>query len=258
VRRRADPTPWGVWALGWLIAIVLTGGVVYVITDTDSPTRVFDDPVAVETTIRDVHVLAEGQTKLEGTLTRLAGGDVVGPPLRTPLQFPAGGRATIEGALVAGGRSTIVWDGGRPFALEGDGAIDLGPIRMSVERDGTATWALSDGVRALLKGRYVLRTPVAVGTGGLAQPRDRVDFTADDETTIETHGVAAGTNPAALHLEGPGTLILDGSLTIRTRDGSRKVTHLEFGPGPFELELQPGPDGVAVVGTLQGDVRNVT
>src|SRR5437762_9751488 len=135
MRRGGEPTPWGIWSLGWLIAIVFTGGVVDVITDTDSPARLFKEPVVVETTIHDVHVLPENQIKLDGTLTRLAGGDVVGPPLRTPLQFPAGGGATIEDALVDGQRSTIVWDGGRPFVLEGDGGIDLGPVRMSVEHD---------------------------------------------------------------------------------------------------------------------------
>ena len=262
MRRRADPTPWGTWALGWLIAIVFTGGVVYVITDTESPLRVFDDPVAVETTIRDVHVLAEGQTKIEGTLTSLDGGDVVAPPLRLPLQFPAAvsgapAGATIEDALIDGQRSTIVWDGGRPFVLEGDGGLDLGPVPMGVQPDGSMTWLLSDGVRALLEGRYVLRTPVAVGQGGLAQPRDQVDFLADDETTIETHGVAAHTGATALRLEGPGTLVVEGSFTIRTREGTRNVTHVEFGPGPFALDIDPRVDGMAVSGTLQGELHNV-
>jgi hypothetical protein len=257
VRRRTDPTPWGIWALGWLIAIVLTGGVVYVLTDTESPTRVFKDPVVVETSINEIEVLPEKQLKIDGTLTHLGGTDVVAPALRLPLQFPAGGRATIEEAIVSGARSTIVWDGGRPFVLEGDGAIDLGPIRLGVERDGTATYALSDGVRVLVKGRYLVRTPVAVGTGGLARARDQVDFTADEETTIETQGVAVTKPPASLHLEGPGSLLLDGEFTIRTREGSRSATHLDFGPGPFVLELTPSTDGVRVVGTLQGDVRNV-
>ena len=257
MRRGGEPTPWRIWALGWLIAIVLTGGVVYLLTDTDSPIQVSRDTVVVETTIRDVHVLAEGQTKLDGTVTTLAGGDVVAPPLHAPLQFPAGGGATIEDALINGQRSTIVWDGGRPFVLEGDGGIDLGPIRMGIEPDGSATWALSDGVRSLLKGSYQLRTPVAVGHGGLAQPRDQVTFTADDETTIETRGVAAHTAPAALHLEGPGTLTLDGAFTMETRDGTRKVTHLEFGTGSFVVDLTPGPGGVHLVATLQGALRNV-
>src|SRR4051812_18614584 len=257
MRRGGEPTPWGIWALGWVIAIVFVSDIVFLITDTDSPMRVFKEPVVVETTIHDVHFLPENQMKLDGTVTRLAGGDVVGPPLRTTLQFPAGGGATIEDALVDGQRSTIVWDGGRPFVLDGDGGIDLGPVRMSVEHDGSATWALSDGVRALLKGTYRLRTPVAVGRGGLATPRDEVSFSADDETTIETTGVAATTSAATLHLEGPGTLILDGAFTMQTRDGTRKVTHLEFGPGSFAVDVTPGPGGVRLVGTLQGDVRNV-
>lgn len=256
MRRGHEPTPWGIWALGWVIAIVFTGGVVYVITDTDSPVRMFRDPVVVQTTVRDVQVLPENQIKLDGTLGRLTGGDAVGPPLRPPLQFPAGGRATIEDALVDGQRSTIVWDGGRPFVLDGSGGIDLGPVRVSVERDGSASWALSDGVRSILAGTYQLRTPVAVGRGGLASSRDQVTFTADDQTTIETKGVATGTPPSPLHLEGPGTLTLDGTFTMRTRDGTRTVTHLEFGPGPFVVDLTLiAGGGVRLVATLQGEVR---
>src|SRR5688500_13942345 len=111
MRRGGEQTPWGIWALGWMIAIVLTGGVVYVITDTESPVRVFNDPVVVETSIHDVTVLPGGLSRVQGTLTALHGTDVTAPALRTPLEFPAGAGATIENALVGGKRATIVWDG---------------------------------------------------------------------------------------------------------------------------------------------------
>lgn len=252
MRRRGNPTPWGVWAVGWLIATVLTGGVVYVITDTESPLRVVDDPVGVETSIQDVHVLPEGQAKVTGSITALRATDAVAAPLRAPLEFPAGARATIAGAIVNGRRSTIAWDGGRPLVLQGNGGIDLGPTTLEVDGTGAVSWPVDDGVRALLTGEYVIRTPVAVGQGGLAQPRDQVTFVADDETTIETHGVTLRTSPAALKLEGPGSLVLDGALAVESRDGRRNVAHLEFGPGSFVVELAPGPDGVTVTATLQG------
>jgi hypothetical protein len=41
--------------------------------------------------------------------------------------------------------------------------------------------------------------------------------------------------------------VADGSFTVITRDGSRHVTHLTFGPGPFVVDL----DGASLTATLQ-------
>ena len=251
MRRGGEPTPWGIWTVGWMIAIVLTGGVVYVITDTESPVRVFKDPVVVETSIRDVTVLPRGLSKVQGTVTALHGIDVTAPALRTPLEFPAGAGATIEGALIGGKRATIVWDGGRPLVLQGGGGLDLGPTRLEVDSLGAATWPLDDGVRVMLKGHYVIRTPVAVGSGGLAQARDQVEFDADDVTTIETRGVTVRTGPGPLHLEGPGSITLDGDFTVETKEGTRQEGHLELTDGNFIVDLEPTPEGLRVIATLQ-------
>jgi hypothetical protein len=56
----------------------------------------------------------------------------------------------------------------------------------------------------------------------------------------------------ALHLTGPGTLVLDGTFSVRTREGRRTATHLEFGPGPLEVDL--AADGT-ITATLQGPLR---
>lgn len=215
---------------------VFAGGVAEVFAEWRRP--------EVETVIREVHVLPEGQAKVTGTLTSLRGTDVAGPTLSMPVVLEEG-TATIET-----GEVTIVWDGGRPFRLEGDGALDLGPTEVVLDAT-TSRWSL-DGVRVLLPGRYRVLTPVAVGRGGLAEPRDTYDFVAGDDTTIEAPGAWLTRPRTSMRLEGPGTLILEGRFDVRTRDGRRTTTRLEFGPGPFELDL--AADGT-MSATLQGPLR---
>jgi hypothetical protein len=239
--------PWSTWIVGLLAATVFAGAVAQVAADRRSP--------VVTTTVEDIHVLPVGQTIVGGTVTSLHGTDVTGPILRLPIGLPTG-TATIRNALTGDGRATLAWDGGRPLRLEGDGGVDLGPTSVVVDARGAATWPLA-GIHGLVRGSYVLLGSVALGTGGLAHPRDQVDFLTDPTTTIETHGGATvTTGPGALHLVGPGSLVLDGQLTIETRTGRRTATHLEFGPGPLTVDLTPQPDKRLVVrATLQGPLK---
>jgi hypothetical protein len=221
--------------VGWLAAIVFAGGVAQAFAEHRQP--------VVETIRRDVPVLPAGQAKVTGTFTAIRGTDVVGPPLRGPIVFEHG-TATIENA-----GETIVWDGGRPFGMIG-GGLDVGPTSLTVDEHG-AHWSV-DGPRTLLPGDYEVHTPVAVGRGGLASPRDSYRFTATDDALLDAPGGVL-TGPAEdLHLTGPGTLALDGTFTVETRDGRRSATHLEFGPGPFEVDLSA--DRI-LRATLQGPLR---
>jgi hypothetical protein len=240
---------WSQWLVGWLAGVVLAGGIAYVLTAEESPLRPFGDPVVVDTTIREVVVLPVDQAEISGTLARLEAEDAVGPAIPLPLTVETG-RATIEGAVVDGRRTAVVWDGGRPLVLTGTGAVDLGPTRVIVE-GGTTTWPLDDGVRLLLPGEYRIDTPVAVGDEGLAEPRDGVAFTADGDTTMETTGIAVSLPTGALHLEGPGTLTLEGDLVVRTRAGERTASRLLLAEGPFVVDLEPGGRFTA---TVRGDL----
>lgn len=234
--------------LGWLVgtwaAALVVGAGAYVLTDEASPVRPFGPPVVTVTSIHTTVVLPEGQAEVSGTFDAFTADDANGPPLSLPIEIPTGG-ATIEGAVIDGAPSTIVWDGGRPFELSGSGGIDLGPTHVELAVGGLF-WPL-DGLRALLPGEYRIDTPVAVGSGGLARPRDTVTFTASDDTTIETSGGATVVRGMqVLHLEGPGSFRATGAFAIKTRDGTRQTTKLAFGPGPFVVDLQPNGAFTAV------------
>ncbi len=197
-----------------------------------------------------------GQAEVSGTATTIVGVDAVAAPLALPLTANVErgtGGATIEGALVGEQRSTVVWDGGRPLRLEGQGGLDLGPAVVTVDGTGAAQWRLDGAVRRFVPGSYSIGVPVAVGRGGLAEPRASVSFDADDQTTFESRGGATvATPPAPLRIEGPGSALLEGQLTLVTAEGTTRAKRLEFGPGSFIVETTPGEGGLAVTATLNG------
>ena len=239
-RRRT--VPWTTWAVGWLVLIVLAGGIAQVVVERH--------PRRIEQIVTEEHVLPPGQARVTGTFDHLAFVDAVGPAVPLPLRVDTG-TATIDDAVVDGQRASIVWQGGRPFVLTG-GAVDLGPTAVTLDAHG-ATWPLG-GRHPLVAGRYAVDAPVAVGTGGIAAARDGVTFQADARTTIDlAAGVTLTTPPGPLHLEGPGHLVADGRFTILIGDGRHGMarTHLDFGPGPFVVDL----DGTRLVATLQGPLR---
>jgi hypothetical protein len=235
--------------VGWAAGVVLIGGVAYVLTAEDSPIRPFGDPVVTETSINEVVVLPVGQAEVSGTFTRLEATGANGPAVPLPITVTSG-TAVIDGALLEGERAVIAWEGGRPLHLDGSGGIDLGPTAIRYE-GGTATWPLDDGVRILLPGDYVLEAPTAVGSEGLAAPRDRVAFRADEETSIETAGWTVSAPMPSLHLDGPGGVILEGDLVVRTRDGERHATRLALAEGPYVVDVRQ--DGT-LTATVRGDL----
>ena len=199
-----------------------------------------------------------GEAEISGTVEAATAEHAIAPVLPLPLDVPAApGRTgiTIEGAIVDGSPTTIVWDGGRPFTLTGTGGIGLGPTRVDIGSDGV-NWPLDGEPRGLVPGTYTVDAPVAVGQGGLASPLDTVTFTADERTTLSTRGgVAVRTAPAPLRLEGPGSVTLRGAFTVRTAEGERESSLVRFGPGPFVVDLVPVAGGWNVEGTLKGPLR---
>src|SRR4051812_26683330 len=134
------------WLVGTWAAALLVGGGAFVLTNEQSPVRPFGPPVVTVTSIHTTVVLPKGQAEVSGKVTAFTADDANGPPLSLPIEIQTGG-ATIEGAMIDGARSTIVWDGGRPFELSGSGGIDLGPTHVEFAV-GALFWPL-DGLRVL-------------------------------------------------------------------------------------------------------------
>jgi len=230
--------------LAVVVAVQLVAGGVAVVLD-NLPKRTRTIPVN-ETRLRP------GQTEVTGTLTLLkADAAVPSEPLALPVAITGGG-ATVANAVVGGKPSTIVWDGGRPLNITGAGTIDLAGAAVEVDGGGVR-WFLDGAPRAFAPGTYRIATPVAVGTTGLARPRDNVEFTASATTAIATRGNARLQRPLApMTLEGPGTVRLEGTLRVRTPDDDdaaapRTVTL----QGAYRITVTPTPTGLQVMALFQ-------
>ena len=202
-------------------------------------------------------VPGRGQAFVTGTVDHFRAEDAQAPgPLSTPFTLSAvergAGGATIENALVGGKRSTISWGTGTPLPISGAGGLDLGPVKVEADGGGI-TWNLDGAVRTFLPGVYRAGAPVAVGSAGLAAPREAVDFQAGPDTTLESHGgVLVKLDRRPLELRGPGKVSLSGRLRVRTSKSSKQATKVTFGPGPFTVTLTPTPAGYMIESVLQG------
>jgi len=205
-------------------------------------------------------VPAAGQVFVTGSVSRVELDDAQGGRLVTPFTLvtagPATGAATIEDALVAGKRTTIVWNGGSPLPLVGDGGVELDSADLVADDDGFR-WLLGDGtVRALQPGRYRASAPVALGSTGLAQPADSVSFDADSTTSIVIQGEVTAKTPAQdQRFTGPGRAQATGALKITTAEGSQDANLIELSDGPYEVSLRESGSGYELDAVLQGPLQ---
>jgi len=205
-----------------------------------------------------VMVPGPGQEFVSGDVAHFLAEDAQSSqPLASPFTLMAAERgaasATIENALIDGRRSTISWPSGTPLPITGSGGLDLGPVNVDVDPTGV-TWTLDGGARTFVPGSYVAGASVAVGTGGIATPRDSVSFDADERTVLTSRGgVTVHLDPEALDLTGPGKISVSGNLRVQSPDSTRPASAVTFGPGPFKVTLTPGGStGVGVNAVLQG------
>jgi hypothetical protein len=188
------------------------------------------------------------QTEVRGTVTRVVGTKIAGPVLALPLTLNVvrggGTKATFSGGTVGGKPASALWDGGRPLPLTGAGSIDFaGPADVEVTA-ASSTWVVDGFARVLTKGTYAFGATVAVGTSGLATPQDGVTMVVPATGSLATKGGVTIAVPAGSPvLGGPGNLLLEGDLTLRTASGTSHAGSLRFGPGEFELSLLPRPEG---------------
>jgi len=205
-----------------------------------------------------VLVPGAGQEFVTGDVAHFVADDAqAGHPLASPFTLTALERgtanATIENALVDGKRTTISWPSGTPLPITGTGGLDLGPVHVDVDAGGV-TWALDGGARSFVAGDYQAGAPVAVGTGGIATPRDSVSFRADQQTVLTSRGgVVVHVDPQSLELTGPGRISVSGTLRVQSPSSARQAGAVTFGPGAFKITLSPGgATGVSMNAVLQG------
>lgn len=208
-----------------------------------------DGAVGTSTTLPEAAVPGPGQVRVRGTVSAVHLEGAVLDPRRvpTPLTIVSdrgfGNGGELTGVVVDGKPSTVVWDGGRPFALVTGGAIVLGPVVADLAPDGLHL-VLGGGAHELMPGTYRLDTPVAVGSSGIATPRDNVVFEATTRSLFEAHGdagIVLGPD-APRHLVGPGRVVLAGALELTDAAGTRAASGLSVDQAAFDLTLTP--DGV--------------
>ncbi len=203
-------------------------------------------------------VPAAGQAFVTGTITSMTADDAIGPPLKPPFTITIAsrgqGNADLTGVLVGGRDVEIFWYGGQPLPVSGTGqlAVDGGAVK--IDSSGI-TWMLDGPARTLTAGHFNLGAPVAVGSGGLATPHPSIAFDTGARSTISTTGHAqVHLPPAAVHLDGPGSVTLHGQLQLQTATTTRSVQTVVFGPGSYSVDLTPTTGGDTIHATLQGPV----
>lgn len=220
-----------------------------------------DGSASTATTTVPVDIVpGAGQTFLSGTITSLGADNAIGPPLKPPFTITIAsrgqGNADITGVVVGGKNVQIFWYGGQPLPVAGTGELAVDGGALSIDGSGI-TWMLDGAPRSLTTGHFNLGAPVAVGSGGLAQPYQSIAFDASDRSTLQTTGHAqVHLPPAAIHLTGPGSLTLHGDLQMQTPAGTRRVLSVTFGPGSYSVDLTPTVGGDTISGTLQGPVSS--
>lgn len=255
--------------IAYLTALVLSAGVVaagvqLAADHTSALDRFKGGSARAATTTTTVDIgppPAPGQAFVRGTVEKLTAEGAQGaraviatPFTLTALERGVGG-ATIENALVAGRRTSIVWGGGTPLPIQGEGgSIDLSGSKVEVDATGAVTWTVDGGARALSPGTYRAAASVAVGATGVATPRDSVEFTADDRTVISSRSgvVVKVALASSLELTGPGTVMATGQLQIRDQTNLTPAAGFQFGEGPYTLTLDPAGGRLQLDAVLQG------
>ena len=249
--------------IAYLTALVLSAVAVAVgvrlVADKTTTLDRFKAGAATTTTVDLGPAPAPGQVFVRGTVDRITAEGAQGTPavIAAPFTLTAlergVGKATIENALVAGRRTSIVWGGGTPLPISGTGgSIDLGGSKLDVDATG-ATWTVDGAPRALKPGTYRAGAPVAIGATGVGTPRDAVDFTADARTVISSRdGVVVKVPAAALELTGPGRVSATGQLQVRDQTSRTPARGFQFGEGPYTLKLNPANGRIELDAVLQG------
>ena len=203
----------------------------------------------------------QSQVIVQGTVTsiHLEGARVDSLPMPLVVTTPSRGNGsggTFQNVQVDGQPTEIEWDAGQPLRLGGDGGfLVTGPLTIDADSTNTVI-GLGKAPHGFAAGTYTITSSVAVGSGGLGKAVDSVSFVATNGSSVAFRGEASTTLPTrALAMRGTGNVVIQGDLTVIRPDGSQtKITSATLPAGPFDVSITPGGSGLAVNGTLQGDV----
>lgn len=240
------------------LALAAAAGITFFLNDqlgggTRGGDQVIDDPVAGSGA-------ATGQVIVTGSVTALRIDEAVLEPRELPVPltvvsergFGNGGEFSAVG--VDGQEASVVWDGGRPLVISSGGSLVLDPVAVELVPEGLRL-VLGGAVHALTPGTYQVDTPVAVGSSGVASARSSATFEAGGQSTFVARGDAAVVLPpdTPRHLLGPGTVHLEGDLTVIDEDGEGSATTLDAESDAFDIVLTPkSGGGWSIRATLQG------
>lgn len=205
--------------------------------------------------------LGSGQVRVSGTVTAVhLEGAVLDPrqvptPLTVVSERGFGNGAELSGVTVGDAPASIVWDGGRPFVLSSGAGLELGPVAVDLDSEAGGLRLALAGAHTVLPGTYRLDTPVAVGSSGMATPRDSATFEAGDRSLLEAHGDAALVlQPGAAHrFTGPGLVRLEGLLELTDAAGTAPAPLFEMGDAAYELTFVAEGAGWTVQGLVDAD-----
>jgi hypothetical protein len=203
-----------------------------------------------------------GQVRVAGRVSavRLDGAVLEPREVATPLTIVSdrgfGNGGELTGVEIDGEAGSIVWDGGRPFILSSGSALVVGPVAVQAAPEGLRL-LLGGSAHALTPGSYRLDTPVAVGSAGIATPRDTVTFVATEHSLFEPRGDAAlvvGFD-APRRFTGPGRVQLEGELALTDSTGAHRAASFLSEQAAFDLTFTPTGDGGWLIDGLVDESR---
>lgn len=250
--------------LGGLLVVAavaaVTFGVVQALDLDDDGVAAPDGPAVTpdgtETGTPEEQPLAPDEVEVTGVAT---GVTVEGASVTIDVPLVAeGGTAVLTDVEVDGQLTDVVWHGGRPFDLRGDGSVVPQTVNLFAAPHAVTAQFVDGVVNELTPGSYALRTPVAVGREGVAQAYDGAGFASSVESTLVfIGGTTTSFLPRQLELEATGRVRLEGTLEIRRPDDTTVgASVVELADGGYRLTALPRPDatGYDVRVVLQGDV----
>lgn len=205
--------------------------------------------------------LAEGQVAVTGFAVGITveGGTI--ERIDTPFVVEGGdGRgATITDVEVDGQLTDVAWDGGRDFDLQAGGlGVEPSEVNLFAAPTSITIGFPDEMAHSFVPGVYGLRTPAAIGRGGVADAQDAVAFAATVESAIAFRGGATTSMlPRQLTIEAAGRVLVQGDLEVRRHDGvTVQASGVELPAGQYRVSFTPRPDGTGydVDALLQGDV----